>query len=377
MVQTGHISALAENTKRITLFMPAFSGGGAERVMIALANNFDSQNINVDMVVLASDGPYIHELSKGVRIVDLGVNRAMRGIIPFARYLKKNKPEVVLVTMKQVALCAYFARRLTFGASKTRLLIREAVSPTFSEMHQGVSVRIMSILLRYVYKDVDAVISTTPEMTDELSARYQFKRLLTIGNPVATKKFRALMNQRADCHWPWPKNEKLVLSVGRLGRQKDFSTLIKAFALANQELPARLAILGEGELRPEIEAQIASLGIEDRVWLPGFVENPFAYMASCDLYVMSSIGEGLPNALIQALCTGTPVVSTSCPTGPKDLLEDGKYGHLVDIGDFSAMAECIVHSLTHESKNVTRQNHFLKKFDVQTISDLYLKALLD
>ena len=150
--------------------------------------------------------------------------------------------------------------------------------------------------------------------------------------------------------------------------------LIKAFAIVSRSLPARLAILGEGELREELEALVAQLGIEDKVWLPGFVENPFAYMAGSDLVVMSSKGEGLPNVLIQALCTGTPVVSTRCPTGPVDLLENGRFGKLVDVGDADVMAESIEHSLKTEGKDTGRQAHFLEKFDEDVISDQYLSA---
>jgi glycosyltransferase involved in cell wall biosynthesis len=253
-------------SRRVALFMPSFSGGGAERVMVTLANSFvRNEDVAVDLIVLRNVGPFSSEVSNKVRIVELGAQRALFGVLRFALYLRRNNPDVVLTTMKQIALCAYLGRLLSLGRLKTRLFVREALAPSFIEENARFINKALDFGLRRVYKNSDAVISITPEMTRQLESRFEFKRLLTIGNPVVTPKFRSLMVQDCDRNWPWAASEPKILAVGRLTAQKDYATLIKAFALVCSTLPARLAIFGEGELRGELEGLVYQLGIADRV----------------------------------------------------------------------------------------------------------------
>ena len=364
-----------EKNPRIALFVPSFIGGGAERVMVTIANNFHRRGLDVELVVFSATGAYLSEVADGVRIVDLGVSRAIRGVASFARYLNNSKPDVVLVTMTHIALCAFFGRMISLSGRKTKLYVREAISPSFHDLRRSFATSVRLFLLRYMYKSVECVVSTTDEMTVELEERYTFRRLVTIGNPVVTERFRNRLTKNVDCQWPWQSNVPIVMSVGRLGDQKDFATLISAFAKVRVSMDARLAIFGEGEYRAQLESQVEELGLSDSVWLPGFVDNPFAYMAGANLYVLSSKTEGLPNALIQALCAGTPVVSTRCPTGPADLLEEGRYGQLIKVGDINSMAKAIESSLKDDASDDDRKNHFLLKFDENTICDQYLEAM--
>jgi len=147
---------------------------------------------------------------------------------------------------------------------------------------------------------------------------------------------------------PWfaPGEPPVILSVGRLTKQKDYPTLIRAFALVHRERPARLMILGEGEERPKLEALIQELSLDDDVSLPGFVDNPYAYMARSAVFVLSSAWEGLPTVLIEAMAVGTPVVATDCPSGPAEILEGGKWGKLVPVGDVEALAEAIARKIS-------------------------------
>lgn len=373
--EVEHVHEMDMRRKRLALFIPSFSGGGAERVMITLANSFSARSMQVDLIVLSANGPYIKEVKPEVRVVELKAARAIAGIRPLSAYLRDNKPDVLLVTMRHTAICAYFARRLAGMTNRTALFVREAISPSFDRINTGLSARVMRLFLRLMYKNVDAVISTTPQMTQELASCYAFKQLHTIGNPVVTEQFKALMADVKCCKFPWPDDDKVVIAAGRMVQQKDFKTLIDAFAIANREITSRLVILGEGELRQQLEAQIDELELKDRVWLPGFVENPIAYMVSSNAFVMSSLMEGLPNVLIQALCCGIPVVSTRCPTGPEDLLENGKYGMLVDVGDTHAMARCIVETLRYEKLSSERSAFFSNRYNVDNIIDQYSKIL--
>ena len=156
--------------------------------------------------------------------------------------------------------------------------------------------------------------------------------------------------------------------------QKDFSTLIRAFSRVRQNQPAHLVIIGEGRQRSELETLAQSLGIEKDVWMPGLSDNPYAFMSKASMLVLSSIYEGLPNVLIEALACGCPIVSTDCPSGPSEILLKGKYGTLVPMGDIPALAQAIHHTLDHPPN----RNDLLVRaadFDIEKISRQYLGVL--
>ena len=139
---------------------------------------------------------------------------------------------------------------------------------------------------------------------------------------------------------------RLLVAAGRLVPQKDYPTMLRALKIIRQRHDARLMILGEGEQRPRLEGLVKELGLESYVSMPGIVKNPYAYMARADLFVMSSAWEALPTVLIEALALGAPVVSTDCVNGPREILQDGRYGALVPVGDVSALAEAVAAALS-------------------------------
>jgi len=173
--------------------------------------------------------------------------------------------------------------------------------------------------------------------------------------------------------WFTPGEPPVVLGVGRLTQQKDFETLISAFDQLHKTRPARLLILGEGEERSHLESFVQEKGLANEVALPGFVQNPYTYMHRAAVFVLSSIWEGLPNSLIEALACGCPAVSTDCPSGPAEILDGGKYGHLVLMGNPDALAEAIGKVLDGDERKPPRS--WLKKFEMETVLDEYLTAL--
>jgi glycosyltransferase involved in cell wall biosynthesis len=161
--------------------------------------------------------------------------------------------------------------------------------------------------------------------------------------------------------------------VGRLTRQKDFATLIRAFDIVRKQTPTHLLILGEGDDRAELEALIHSIGLDGEVDLSGYAVNPFAYMKNSAVFVLSSRWEGLPNALIQALVCECSVVSTNCPTVPMEILDGGKYGHLVPVGDVDALAQAILQSLRGGQPKPPAE--WLDQFRVERVVDQYLNMM--
>jgi glycosyltransferase involved in cell wall biosynthesis len=167
------------------------------------------------------------------------------------------------------------------------------------------------------------------------------RRIVVIPNPVVTAELLDQARCPLDHPWFHPSAPPVVMGVGRLTRQKDFPTLLHAFAAVRASRPCRLVILGEGRDRPALAALAAALNINLDVDLPGFIPNPYAYMARAAAFVLSSAWEGSPNVLTEALALGTPVVATDCPSGPREILQHGRLGRLVPIGRPEAMADAI------------------------------------
>jgi glycosyltransferase involved in cell wall biosynthesis len=195
-----------------------------------------------------------------------------------------------------------------------------------------------------------------------------------IYNPVVTPKLFEQAKEQIDHEWFIEGSPPFILGVGRFSTQKDFPTLIRAFSIVQKQMPARLMILGEGEDRPQIEALVRDLGLTSEVALPGFVSNPYAFMSRAAVFVLSSVYEGLPTVLIEAMAVGTPVVSTDCPSGPREILEFGKYGKLVPIGDSEAIANAIVTTLKHPI-DVEALRQQAQKFSLENTVNGYLELI--
>jgi glycosyltransferase involved in cell wall biosynthesis len=150
--------------------------------------------------------------------------------------------------------------------------------------------------------------------------------------------------------------------------------LIEAFAQVRKSHPTRLLILGEGEERPQLEALIRQLGLEQDVNLPGFVSNPYPYMAHAALFVLSSRWEGLPTVLVEAMSLRTPVIATDCPSGPREILGNGQYGQLVPVGDSSALALAIQNFLVNGGACPCEESW--KPYELDFVTDQYLNMLL-
>jgi glycosyltransferase involved in cell wall biosynthesis len=171
------------------------------------------------------------------------------------------------------------------------------------------------------------------------------QHIRVVYNPVVSQRMIGMSREPLDHPWFCPGAPPVVLAVGRLTPAKDYPLLIRAFAAARAEREMRLMILGDGEDRPQLEGLVAELGLNDCVALPGFVANPYNYMAKAAVFALSSMSEALPTGLIEALALGVPIVATDCPSGPREVLQEGRLGALVPVGDAEALARGILASL--------------------------------
>jgi glycosyltransferase involved in cell wall biosynthesis len=234
----------------------------------------------------------------------------------------------------------------------------------------------LPFLIRHFYGWADAIVAISGGVADDVARVTRIPRghIQVIYNPVVTPGFRKKAEAPLEHPWFEAGGPPVLLGVGRLCPQKDFSTLIQAFAQARKERSARLLILGEGRDRPALEAMVRELGLEQDVALPGFIENPYPYMVRASLFVLSSRWEGLGNVLVEAMYCGVPLVATDCPHGPREILVDGKYGTLIPVGDAGALARAIQAGLNGKALRPPPESW--QPFEVETAVSQYLDVLL-
>lgn len=339
-------SSSGDAADRIALFVPSMHGGGAERVMALLARGFVERGLQVDLVLARAEGPYLDDLPSAVRIVDLGSSRVLTSLPRLVRYLRRERPSVMLSALDHANVLAIVAHRLARVRARLAVSVHATLFVATADK-EVVRPRWMPRLMRWTYPLADRVIAVSSGVADDLAATIGLprERIEVIYNPVVTPELHKARDQAIEHAWLAPGAPPLILGAGRLEPQKDFETLIRAFARLRAQRQAHLMILGEGALRAELTALSQELGVADDVALPGFVDNPFAYMRHAAAFVLSSRFEGLGVALIEAMACGARVVSTDCPSGPAEILEGGRWGRLVAVGDAGALSEAISSTL--------------------------------
>jgi len=365
---------------KLAVFLPNLDGGGAERTMLNLAEGMVNRGFNVDLVLGQADGSYVKSVSKSLRVVDLGrgkvVNRfkTVRRLPALVRYLRKEKPKVLLSALTEanvVALCARFLARYP-----DRVIVNEqnTLSQTSGKDSIGIQ-KWYPFFARLTYRYADCVIGVSQGVVDDLTQNIGISDTNTrvLYNPGITPKVRENAEQPVDHPWFGANQPPVILSVGRLHVQKDYGTLLEAFKLIREKQTARLIILGDGDERQKLEKQIQEMGIADDVSLPGFVDNPHAYMSNADVYVLSSRWEGLPTVLVEALYCGATLVATDCPSGPKEILQNGELGCLVQMQNPESIANGIQQALDGTAPRVKPDSWRL--YDLDTIIEQYIDLL--
>ena len=362
---------------KIALFTAGLSGGGAERVFVNLAMAFSEKGYAVDLVTgTLRNVAYLEDIPAQVRLVDLQMSRIALGGPKLIRYLRRERPAAVLVTVFHAICLAVLSKQ--FSGVGTRLVIRPSsvFAPSLLTL-SPIKRSAMATLIRYCYRRADQIIAPSQGIADELKQAFGVpkEKLSVIYSPLISEAMLKKATEPLDHHWFKEGDPPVVLAVGRLAEQKSQETLIRAFARLRQRVKARLLILGEGERRAELEALASQLGLAQDFSMPGFQENPFSFMARASLFVLPSAWEGSPGVLVQALACGCPVLSTDCASGPREILQDGRLGQLTPVGDDEAMAEAMLRSLL-EKRRPTCNPDELRRFTVENSSGEYIRVLL-
>jgi glycosyltransferase involved in cell wall biosynthesis len=327
----------------LAIYLPSLVGGGAERAMVNLAHGLADRGLSVDMVLAQAKGPYLEEVQETtIRIIDLNASRVITSLPALTRYLRDEQPHAMLSVLDYANIVVLWARRLSGSPSQVAVNEQNTVSRSARNSARRRQ-RMVPNLIKRFYPWADHVIGNSQGVADDLYELTGLPRedIKILYNPVVTPDLREKTHQPIDHPWFEPDQPPVILAVGRLTKQKDFPSLIQAFAKVRQTKPVRLIILGEGPDRQLLEELVKELDIEEDVSLPGFVQNPYAYMSRASLYVLSSRWEGLPTVLIEALYCGLPIIATDCPSGPKEILADGKYGLLVPVENIPSLTQAI------------------------------------
>ena len=367
----------SQKLQRLAIFVADMGGGGAERSMLNLARGFAKRGHSVDLVLARAEGQFLNDLPDDVRVIDLNASRVIKSLPGLMRYLRREKPDGMVSSVDYVNIVALWARRLS--GARTKLVINEqnqlSVLSANSPLRRQ---RMMPKLARRFYKWANAIIAVSEGVKADLETvlRLPPERIDVIYNPSVDQS-QVHAAAKLEVEHPWFQDQQIptILAAGRLTAQKDYPTLLRAFARVRAEKRARLVILGEGEDRSQLESLVRELGIGEDVSLPGFAGNPFAYMARASLFVMSSRWEGLPTVLVEALCCGAPVVSTDCPSGPREILKDPRCSRLVPVSDVNALSDAIISALDGKLRKPERESWL--PFEMDIITDRYLAIMLE
>jgi glycosyltransferase involved in cell wall biosynthesis len=361
----------------ITQVLPNLTGGGAERVAVNLGNYWASRGHDVEIVLMHPSGVFLNAVSPGVKVIDLKAERIRRAPGALQRYLLSRQPDITLAHMWPLTSAAWLAWVLARKPGKLFLCEHIGLS---DHIRRDLDVKpaLARAIVSLTHSRASGVIAVSLGAAADLAAfgRMPNHRVSTIHNPVADPRqaIRARESTPSDGFGGTGQRFRTrIVSVGTLKPQKNHSLLLKAFSLIAEELDASLVILGEGSERAPLEQQVEDLGLQDRVELPGFHQDPVPWLESADLFVLSSDYEGFANVIVEALACGTPVVSTDCSYGPAEILSKGKYGVLVPVGDAHHLADGMRQALLRRW-NPQELKHRALDFAIPKQGDEYLKV---
>lgn len=339
-----------ENSVDLAIFTPTIEGG-VGRIIDRLAVALARKGYTIDIVTT-----HVREdsmISPEVNIVNLDVSRTISALPKLIKYLRERKPKALMSVIYHANIIAWLAKKIS--GSLARMIMCEQVALVPALTRENFFIRaVLKLLVRLLYRLADKVITVSQNAASDLrSLGVPSGNIEVIYNFVDLPDALRLADENVSHEWFSNKTMPVVLGVGRLEWQKDFRTLIQAFAIARKKHPARLVIIGDGPEKKELNDLINQLNLSEHIQLFGFTKNPFPYFKLSDVFVLSSRYEGMPLVLAEALALGLAVVSTDCPSGPREILKGGQLGKLVPVGDEKRLSEAIVQLLESPHQRVS------------------------
>ena len=359
---------------RIGIVIYSLAGAGAERVSVNLAHEFVAAGHSVDFVLARGEGELMGEVPTEalVHVARAGGAKGWRSAI--RDYVNADSPDVLLAMMEGAGVLCIQAVRgnvPVFVVSHIHFSRHCRHAPRWKERW------LMPLAAHWYLPRAAGVIGVSRGVMEDIrrTAGLKSEKVHTIYNPILTETFYRKSVVPADHPWFMPHRDWLtVVTVGRLTEQKDHDTLLRAIARANQMSPVRLLVLGQGERLGQLQALAVELSIADIVAFAGFDANPYRYIAAADVFALSSRGEGFGNVLVEALACGTGVASTDCPSGPREILDGGRFGELVPVGDSEALARAIA-STGERKPDPDQLRRHLAQFESEPVAKRYLDVM--
>lgn len=367
---------------KISFLLTNLNYGGIETNTIRLIREFVERNYKIDLVVIDLKGDLISEIPEEVNLINLNRKKAHFSIFKMRDYLEKHEPDYLISAKERNNVLSYYAIKFAHVNTKLIASVRtnlELESQKNMSIKENFFKKIDYFFARRIYKNVDYLVAVSKGVKDNLENFFNLSRndIKVIYNPVVKEEINHLKNEDIQHEWFDNSKIKIIIGVGRFSPQKNFIMLLKAFNIAvkkNHDL--RLVILGDGpdKIKNELTNYIKKENLENKVYLPGFVSNPYKYVNGSDVFVLSSIWEGFGNVVAEALAVGTPVISTDCPSGPEEILDHGNYGSIVPVNDHKRLAKEIENILI-KNINSKRLIKRAQKFSVEESANKYLKII--
>lgn len=369
------MAAIKEN--HVAILLSNLGGGGVQQIILNLSSGFAAKGYEVDLLVGWSQDKMVRSLPEKVKLIELEKKKALFMLPDLVSYLRSSSPSVLITAQTHINIVGVIAKSLSMN--RTKLIICEH-NDMRAVIRNHPKEKYRPILAHWLYPKADSIVAVSNGVADSLveAAGIQRQKIQVIYNPVISENMDELAIEPPSHPWFKEDRQNTILAIGRLEKQKDFCTLLRAVSLVHRTTPVRLVILGEGSQRTVLSDLAEELSISDIVSMPGFVLNPYSLMKRASVFVLSSRFEGFPGALVEAMACGVPVVSTDCQSGPEEILANGKFGRLVQVGDHLAMAEAIKLTLDDPGQldaSTRRGKEFTIKNSVNAYSTLIQNAM--
>ncbi|MBN1851628.1 MAG: glycosyltransferase [Pirellulales bacterium] len=359
---------------KILLLSASYRGGGAERVQITLAREFLRLGHSIHFIAFEDDGPLHSHIPEGVHLTCFSTSRVASAVVPLVHFLQKEKPDVVIAAMTHVGLIACIAKRIANWRGK--LMIRlDGSQRQCRDMVPLCKRLVQNLLQRFLFPREHAMIAVSNTIAKEFIEDFRLRNCHVLPNPVATS-FRENNDSMMPQHPFFESGEPIIIAIGRLHKEKGFHFLLKAFAVLNKSRSAKLLILGEGGERSHLESEIKRLGISCHVDLPGFIDDPVAYLKQSSVYVLCSETEAFGLTLVEALSTGIPVVCTRT-AGSRDIVTHQEIGDFIDYGDTHALAAALQRAIDTPNQNREIRIARAADFAPERIARQYLQLIIN
>lgn len=364
--------------RKIAFFSYDMRVGGAEKMILTLLPWFINAGYSIDLVLVKKTGAFLTDIDPRVNLISLKKEHVSQSLFPLIRYFKKSKPDVFISNLTHLNIVTIIAK--IFSGTCSKIIITEHNTITANNLENGGKESILVFLSKFLYPLADKTVVVSEGAAQNLidAIRINPNKVQNIYNPIDIDHIHLLAKEQINESWLTEKSIPVLIAVGRLEQQKNFSFLLNVFQTLIKKRKARLLILGEGSEREALEKQIKVYGIQNEVKLLGIKTNPYPYISNADLLVCTSKYEGFNITLAESLACGTPVISMNCPYGPAEILDNGTYGQLIPLGDRDGMVDAIIAAIDHPESLPSKEKLMerAKRFSAEKIFSEYQELFL-